>query len=202
MSVSFRAPLAMLAGDLAFDNNIWASSHGSLVMYDGTSSTTMVSITGGCTNGYVPKYNTAGTFTCQADSGGVTIDQFQIAYGSTTNIVGGDTGLTYNPTTNIVTADGFDATQAATGGYIKLYEGTGGGANSRTFKVADTLTGDATITLDGTDATTITFPATSGTLALNAAPTISGAAVFTGTVAFGSTGVIASGTNGSSSLHF
>jgi hypothetical protein len=165
---SLASPSIAAAGDLAFDNNIWASGHGSLVMYDGTSSTTMVAVTGGCTNGYIPKYNTAGTFTCQTDSGGTTtIAQYQIAYGSTTDTVGGDTGLTFNPTTNVVTADGFDATQAATGGYVKLYEGTGGGTNYRTFKVADTLTGDATITLDGTNGTTITLPATSGTVALD-----------------------------------
>jgi hypothetical protein len=59
---------------LAADNNAWAASHGALEFYNGTASTFIVGIDASdtCTNGQIPKFNTAGNWTCEDDATGGT----------------------------------------------------------------------------------------------------------------------------------
>lgn len=65
--------------------------------------------------------------------------------------------------TGAVTATSF-ITSSTSAGSIQLNEASANGSNFRKFTVASSLSADATITLDGTDATTQTFPSTSQTL--------------------------------------
>ncbi|MEK7610616.1 MAG: hypothetical protein AAB468_02595, partial [Patescibacteria group bacterium] len=62
--------------ELGADNNAWATGHGALQFYDGTASTFLVgALTSDApSNGQVPKWNTDGTITWEADnnSGGAT----------------------------------------------------------------------------------------------------------------------------------
>lgn len=66
------APETTVFGQVAGDNNAWAASHGALQFYDGTTNTWLLGTITGDTpsNGQVPKWNTDGTITWEADSTG------------------------------------------------------------------------------------------------------------------------------------
>lgn len=68
------APTTSAAGDLAFDNNAWAASRGTLQLFDGTASTYVVSALASDTpsNGQVPTWNTGGTITWESPAAGFT----------------------------------------------------------------------------------------------------------------------------------
>lgn len=163
------APTVSAFGDIAADNNIWASGRGAPIFYDGTGTTVLVGAlsTDVPTNGQVPTWNTGGTITWETPSAGgsaITVADTQVLFSDGANNPVGDAGMTYNKTTNILSADGFSTNVSASAGYLQLFEASANGSNYRKFKVADALTGDATITLAGTDATVVTFPSTSQTL--------------------------------------
>ena len=58
-------------GEIGGDNDAWGASRGAIQAYDGTASTNLVGIltSSTCSNGYVPVFNTGGTWTCAAQSG-------------------------------------------------------------------------------------------------------------------------------------
>lgn len=66
------APTTDTFGQIAADNNAWASGRGALQIYDGTANTYAVAVLASDTpgNGQVPKWNTGGTITWEDDSTG------------------------------------------------------------------------------------------------------------------------------------
>ena len=100
------APLVDAFGEIAGDNNLWASSRGAPVFFDGTASVallgTLVSDTP--TNGQIPRWNTGGTITWETftTSPGGSDTQLQYNDGGTLN---GTTGLTWNDSTNELAVD-------------------------------------------------------------------------------------------------
>lgn len=70
------APTVDAFGEMAGDNDLWAGSRGAPVFYDGTAATALVNVlvSDAPSNGQVPKWNTGGTITWEADnnSGGAT----------------------------------------------------------------------------------------------------------------------------------
>lgn len=166
---SAAAPTITVIGDTAIDNNLWASGRGAVETYDGTAITALVGVLVSDTpsNGQVLKWNAGGTITWENDnnSASITCADTGIMYSDGANSPSCDaTNFHYNKTTHAIYADSFIANSSATASYIQLYEASGNGTNYRKFAVASSLAGDATITLDGTDATTMTFPTTTQTL--------------------------------------
>jgi len=115
---SAAAPTIDALGELSLDTDIWASGRGTPVFFDGTAAVATVAalVSDAPTDGQVPKYNTGGTITWEADddTAGITVTDTQVLYASGADTPAGDSGFTYNETTNIVTADGFIATATAT----------------------------------------------------------------------------------------
>lgn len=70
------SPTVDAFGELAGDNDLWAASRGAPVFYDGTASTALVNVlvSDAPSNGQVPKWNTGGTITWEADTGTAQID--------------------------------------------------------------------------------------------------------------------------------
>ncbi len=66
------SPTTDAFGEIAGDNNAWASGRGAVQWFDGTANTFLVGTLTSDTpsNGQVPKYNTGGTITWESDSGG------------------------------------------------------------------------------------------------------------------------------------
>jgi len=66
------SPTTDAFGEIAGDNNAWASGRGALQIYDGTANTYAVGVLASDTpsNGQVPKWNTGGTITWEDDGGG------------------------------------------------------------------------------------------------------------------------------------
>lgn len=66
------SPTTDAFGELAGDNNAWASGRGALQFFDGTANTWLVGVLSSDTpsNGQVPKWNTGGTITWEDDGGG------------------------------------------------------------------------------------------------------------------------------------
>ena len=97
------APTVDAVGEIAVDDNTWATGHGTLVIYDGTAETRAVNVLSSDTptNGQVPKWNTGGTITWEDDnnSGGATAwdaiadpsGNGTIAFGTTEQIITGNT---------------------------------------------------------------------------------------------------------------
>lgn len=111
------------------------------------------------TNGQCLSYSTdAGgslkAIACGAGGGNVsnsgTPVANQVAVWLDATTVLGDAGLTFNPTTNVLTAGGYDsAADATAGGYVTLTEGADDGTNTWTLKVPDSgLSSTTTCTLD------------------------------------------------------
>lgn len=165
------APTVSAFGQIAGDNDIWASGRGAPLFYDGTAAVALVGTlaTDIPTNGQVPTWSTGGTITWETPSSGsttITCADTGIVYSDgVNNPVCDVSNFNYNKNTHVLTANGgFSTGSVATAGYLTLYEASANGTNYRKFRAADSVTGDATITLDGTDATTQTFPSTSQTL--------------------------------------
>jgi hypothetical protein len=113
---SAAAPTVDATGEIAVDNNLWASGRGAAVLFDGSTSTALVGVltSDSPSNGQVPKWNTGGTITWENDSGGtITVADTQVLFADGANTPAGDSGFTYNKTTNIATADGFNTTATA-----------------------------------------------------------------------------------------
>ena len=98
----------------------------------------------------------------ESSTGSGTKNLINLAVAGTSKAAVDDTGA--------VTATSY-TTSSTSAGSLQLNEASANGANFRKFTVASSLSGDATITLDGTDGTTITFPAVTGTLATLDSPT-------------------------------
>lgn len=66
------APTVDAVGEIAVDDNAWAASRGTLVIYDGTAETRAVNVLSSDTpsNGQVPTWNTGGTITWETPSAG------------------------------------------------------------------------------------------------------------------------------------
>jgi hypothetical protein len=145
------APTEPNLGDINLDTNYWASGQGALLINVGNSLTTLLGVvtTSTPSDGYVPKYVASnGTITWQADSGGsITGADTEVTFFDGADTPAGDSGLTYNKTTNILTADGFTAAQATTPGYVQLFEGSGNGTNSFKIITDANMTADTTWTL-------------------------------------------------------
>ena len=149
------APTIDTVGVLAFDSNYWGTGRGSFVGFDGTAAVSIPAVlqSDTCTNGQTIKFNTGGTWTCEADNNGagVSITQYQVAYATTTDTVGGDPGFTYNPTTHVMTAGGFNTSSSASAGYVQLYEASGNGTNYSKIAAQASITTDTTWTLPTQD---------------------------------------------------
>jgi hypothetical protein len=67
------APTTDGFGEIAGDNNAWASGRGAAQFFDGTANTFLIGVLASDTpsNGQVPKWNTGGTITWEDDGGGV-----------------------------------------------------------------------------------------------------------------------------------
>ena len=90
--------------------------------------------------------------------------------------LGADSGAVYNKTTDSLTLLGTITAQSIVGsgtaaGAYTFAEATANGSNYIKLKAADSRSSDVTIVIDGTDGTTITFPAVTGTLATLDSPT-------------------------------
>lgn len=112
------APVVDAIGELAIDNNLWASGRGSPIFYDGTASNALVGVltSDAPSNGQVPTFNSSnGTITWETpSSSGVTIGAGQIAYALANNSLGGTSGLTYDAPTGTVFASQFSSNPTAT----------------------------------------------------------------------------------------
>lgn len=69
---SSASPTTATAGELAFDNNAWATGHGALQVFDGTANTFVVAVQSSSTplNGYLPTWQTGGTIIWAAPAAG------------------------------------------------------------------------------------------------------------------------------------
>lgn len=82
------APTTDAFGEVAGDNNAWATGRGTLQIFDGTANTYAVNVLASDTptNGQVPKWNTGGTITWEDDSAGVGVgDSVLVNGGATTD---------------------------------------------------------------------------------------------------------------------
>ncbi len=68
------APTVDAVGEIAMDTNHWGSGRGAFLGFDGTAGVALVGIltSDTCANGEVAKFNTGGTWTCEADATGGT----------------------------------------------------------------------------------------------------------------------------------
>ena len=174
------APTVDAFGEIAGDNDLWAASRGAPLFFDGTAATALVNVLVSDTpsNGQVPKWNTGGTITWEADNSGGTISgtDTQVMFFDGTDTPAGDAGMTYNKTTNVLTAAGFVG--ALTG-------------NASTVTTNANMTGD--VTSSGSNATTIAAMTAPGPLlAENASirldPAGSADGKYTGTTVTGTAG--------------
>lgn len=103
------APTVDAFGELAGDDNLWATSRGAPVFYDGTASVALVGVLTSDTpsDGQYPRWNTGGTITWETVSTGLTVGTTAIAsgtagrvlYETAGNVLGGITGATSDGTT-------------------------------------------------------------------------------------------------------
>lgn len=145
---SAAAPTTDAAGEIAFDNNAWAASHGAIAIYNGTATTWLIGTeaTDTPTNGQVPKWNTGGTITWEDDNnsgaatawddiadpdaaGSIAFAGYQQTMTSTLNSAG--SVFTYTNTTANLTSDVsfFDLKYTddgdANGYYLRGYDNAG-----------------------------------------------------------------------------
>lgn len=133
------SPVTDTAGDCAFDSNAWASGRGALQCYDGTATTYLIGALASDSpnDGQVIKWNTGGTLTWENDNNtaGITIADTLVGYSDGANNLVGDADLTWNKTTNILTA---------AGGFT-----SGASANPTiTFKDSNAADGDVNASVD------------------------------------------------------
>ena len=112
------APTVDAAGEIAFDNNLWAAGRGASVLYDGTASTAILSalVSDAPANGEVPKWNTGGTITWETDNNtaGLTgTDTHVLFFDGADNAVG-EAGMTYNKTTDTLSVGAVETAPTAT----------------------------------------------------------------------------------------
>lgn len=132
------APTVDAFGEIAGDNDAWASGRGALLFYDGTAATRVVGVLASDTpsNGQVPKWNTGGTITWEDDNtgsgsgtvvtanGGSDMTRANLVGGNGLSIVQSGTNLTFTATNNYTT-------DHYAGGFLPLFAG-----------VSNALTGD------------------------------------------------------------
>lgn len=118
------APTVDAFGEIAGDNNLWDTGRGAVLHYDGTAVTALIGVLTSDTpaNGEVPKWNTGGTITWEADSGAAGGDSISVDGGATTDPNfddGGDINFAYaaGTITATVNADSVTLTTDTTGSY-------------------------------------------------------------------------------------
>ncbi len=172
------SPTTSTVAQTAFDTDAWAASRGAVQVYDGTANTFLVGALASDTptNGQVPTWNTGGTITWETPSGGGTPggSDTQVQFNNA-GAFGGDAGLTYNLTTNVLTNTGgqFVGTSGTVTastpiyagsqtwnnagvnflGFVLDYTNTASGANSSTLRT--TVGGVTVFDVDKTGATFI-----------------------------------------------
>lgn len=135
---SNATPTTDAAGEFAFDSDAWGASRGAVQVYDGTANVWLVGILASdtCSNGEVAKFNTGGTWTCEADATGGT------AAWDTLTAPTGAVSLVSNGTSETVTVD-FQAA-FTTGSQFVVKSSTG---NPSGGVLAEVLGHDADVTL-------------------------------------------------------
>lgn len=185
------APTVDAFGEIAGDNDLWGASRGAPVFYDGTAAVALVGIltSDTCANGEVAKFNTGGTWTCEADATGGTA-----AWDSLTAPTGA-VSLVSNGTSETVTID-FQAafttgsqfvvkssTGNPSGGVlaevlghdadVTLLKITNGGSNGVQVSAAGALTAIGTGAITATDGDSATSFFSSGTIEAGRLPSAS-----------------------------
>jgi hypothetical protein len=143
------SPTVDAFGELAADNNLWASGRGAPVFYDGTVATALVNVlvSDNPVNGQTIKWNTGGTITWEDDisgggggtpGGSDTYIQFNDA-----SAFGGDADFAWDKTNNIETLNGrrrfveISAPAASTADNIDVYAKDYGGRTFVSVRDAD-----------------------------------------------------------------
>jgi len=116
------APTVDAFGEIAGDNNLWASGRGAPIFYDGTAPVGLLGalVSDAPSNGQVPKWNTGGTITWEADNttagsgGGTPIDSTTYHIGQ---IIAGGLKPTIMPSSDIDTFYVVPTLPADTAGY-------------------------------------------------------------------------------------
>lgn len=109
-------------GEIAAKVDAWASGRGALQTFDGTAAVYVLAALSSDTpsNGQVPKWNTGGTITWEADAGGtITGSDTHVMFFDGANTPAGEAGFVYNKTTDSATLVG-DLTVAT-----EAYDATG-----------------------------------------------------------------------------
>src|SRR3989338_6457044 len=162
--VSASAPTTDVAGELAFDNNGWAASRGAIQVYDGTATTYLIGALASDTptNGQVPKWNTGGTITWEADAtatGAADPFTFLTNYGvinavTTTNPIWSQLGFNASSTShlNYVSSTAMDAGTILSGTWngttiAVTSGGTGATSLNNLITLGDHTTGNYLATL-------------------------------------------------------
>lgn len=111
---SDSAPTTDNPGEVAFDDNALASGRGCVQVFDGTATVYVCGflVSDTPSDGQVQQFNTGGTITWETPNLGLTTgtDTAICFSDGTDNPVCNDTGMTFNKTTNIITAGGFEST--------------------------------------------------------------------------------------------
>ena len=105
-------------GDIGFDISHWDTGRGTFLAWDGTGLVGLIGITlsDTCSPGEVPKFQSGGTWTCEADddTGAPTIGDTQVAYATSVNAIGGEAAFYYDDTTNTLYVDAIVLAPSAT----------------------------------------------------------------------------------------
>lgn len=126
------APTVDAFGEIAGDNNLWATGRGAPIFYDGTAATALVNVlvSDTPTNGQVPKWNTGGTITWEDDTGGSgsgdfvgpasSTDNAIVRFDSTTGKLGQNSTITIDDT-GAVTVPEMAAPATPAAGKVSFY---------------------------------------------------------------------------------
>lgn len=153
------APTVDVFGEIAGDNNLWAASRGAPIFFDGTASTALVNVLVSDAPGNleVPKWNSGGTITWEADSGAVAGSNAQIQYNNA-GTQAGDQAFTWDDDRNIlgISRDagqtGFALVISADTGLVVASISKDGGITGQSLMLAQPLSVDQ----GGTGVTTLT----------------------------------------------
>jgi hypothetical protein len=139
-------------GEIGADNDAWDTGRGAIQVYDGTGAAYLVGIDDGdtCTNGQVPQYN-SGVWTCEDDAGGtITGTDTYVLFFDGANSPAGDSGMTYNKTTDTISVGILNTDPAASPTAAQYDSDCGDGDISTQQVTACTDTGSGTEDCDYT----------------------------------------------------
>lgn len=174
------APVVDAFAEIAGDNNLWAASRGAAVFFDGTTATALVGVVTSDipSNGQVPTWKTGGLIEWEPVTATAPGADTQVIFNDG-GVLGADTGMVYNKTTDVFTVPTISVTTLNTNAFKVLdtnqthglsFVVNGDWTADKTF----TYTGEFTFAMTLTANTNITFP-TSGTLStLAGTETLSG----------------------------